>query len=63
VSEKTVCRTCKFWEAAEDNEPLGKCHRYPPTPVILEPCNEHYLWPTTKESDFCGDWEMRSMAD
>lgn len=68
--EETTCRTCRFWEfwneKATDKE--GECHRHSPEPIavpISEKVSLSYyiennavcLWPQTRNTDFCGDWD------
>ena len=58
------CDTCKFWlEITDLGEGLGKCRRYPPTPVgyrIFEHpsagSREDAVQPVTAEDDVCGEY-------
>ena len=55
--KKPTCETCPFWEAW-DTEPLGECHRFPPTPEVeTERRDEANLawFPVTAESVWCGE--------
>lgn len=67
------CETCKWWALqlqanhVEFTEDVGICRRYPPVPKPLElrkiataalfanDCE----YPSTFESDFCGEWRAK----
>lgn len=58
----TTCSTCRFWQAIRDEWPdLGQCVRKAPSPqpqvssFMVPPA----VWPTTHESNWCGEWEAR----
>ena len=47
------CAGCRYWKGYGD---IGDCHRS--TPACLESVT-FGLWPTTKRSDWCGEWKER----
>ena len=56
-----TCGSCCFWRSegrAEQGKGWGQCRRMPPTPP---PIDEEKLvhvgiWPSTQETDWCGEW-------
>jgi hypothetical protein len=47
-----ICGNCKFWELKDDHLLWGLCRRHPPKMMDFES-----LWPTTKDHDWCGEYE------
>lgn len=53
----TTCSTCRYWETFNHNWPdIGRCVRKAPTPADEFQTG---VWPTTHESNWCGEWEAR----
>lgn len=59
--EPTCCQTCQFWRrrhSVEDTDDWGECRRMPPS--LPEIADEKLVvagvWPCTKASDWCGEW-------
>ena len=60
--------TCCFWrpEAGVDQgKSWGQCRRMPPTtpPIDDEKLVHVGVWPSTQESDWCGEWRAAVPAD
>jgi hypothetical protein len=60
------CATCRFW--ATDDYPqqegevqMGECRRRAPLLIALKPEDAPFrVWPTTRDWDWCGDFESMS---
>ena len=55
------CATCCFWRPDRQGEQgagWGQCRRMPPTmpPIENDKLVHVGLWPSTKESEWCGEW-------
>ena len=48
------CRICKFY--ALD---MGTCQRYAPRPLEII-VGIDWAWPEVEETDFCGEWRLKS---
>jgi hypothetical protein len=63
----STCSNCAFWEAPQ-SEPkqVGECRRYAPRPSVDEGHAERATvfttWPNTYESDWCGEFDLRTMT-
>lgn len=63
------CEDCKFWAAFRTNE-RGACRRNAPSVLLAEiPLGEHDAeerrmasWPSTGNSDWCGEFVPRSRS-
>ena len=70
TQRETICGLCVHWQpvegiglAKDEWFGRGECHRYPPTLVgkqqtdkVLGWSDFQGAWPTTLESDFCGEF-------
>jgi hypothetical protein len=63
--EAICCRNCRFWRTrrtVDDAEDWGECRRMPPS--LPEIGDEKLVvagvWPCTKASDWCGEWETHN---
>lgn len=55
----TLCSTCRFWQPITPQWPdLGSCVRRAPLPSKTP--MQQAQWPTTHESNWCGEWEGRN---
>lgn len=58
-----LCATCHYWDLLSPDEQIvaeckmGTCHRYPPT--VLSPEDGVDVFPTTYDSDWCGEYKER----
>jgi len=63
----STCSNCVFWEAPQ-SEPkqVGECRRYAPRPSVdgghAERSTVFTTWPNTYESDWCGEFDLRTMT-
>jgi hypothetical protein len=55
-NDTRACQWCEFFEATEDDEEGGFCHRYAPIPSVAG-VTPHAQWPYTLHSDWCGDFQ------
>ncbi len=63
---KVKCITCMFYDARPVNQipgssdTRGLCRRYAPMVYTGSTTrNPGFLWPSVKETDSCGEWELR----
>jgi len=67
-----MCKNCKWYVrgfiyASDEKIPksTGDCRRYSPKVLQETDCGDSRIWqgwPTVKESDFCGEFEMSDEA-
>ncbi|KKK96729.1 hypothetical protein LCGC14_2659900 [marine sediment metagenome] len=50
------CNNCLYWSGNE----LGQCRRNTPT---TENKYHKAVWPSTKASDWCGEWKHRKVPE
>ena len=50
------CKDCKFWQRTTDCQ-SGYCRRNPPVYNINI---QHGAWPSTGESDWCGEFKPKN---
>lgn len=59
----TNCENCKFWGLDGKIPATGYCRRYAPRPEVIPPIEEigsrDTVWPRTKDSEWCGEWETQ----
>lgn len=56
MTTQPTCSTCRFFHRFAHNG--TSCHRWPPTPVLLEGQSEpDSVWPTVTGDDWCGEQE------
>jgi len=61
-----ACRTCYFWERMRENDFVGECHRFPPTPFLTAKglgTAKDILSTTTFKSRWCGEYKALAGAD
>ena len=59
------CGNCRFWERSTAQTKRGECRRNAP-PVLSRAAGPDWLWPTTRDSAFCGEHQpagFRGVAD
>ena len=52
-----ACKDCIYWNQESQATGFGKCHRFPPSPVVIPVLYPEGKWllPTTKSQDWCGE--------
>ena len=53
MSEQPKCETCRFWVREKRN---GQCKRHAPKPENEIFLIVHVQWPSTAQTDWCGEW-------
>jgi hypothetical protein len=56
------CGTCGFWVVDPNDSTLGECRAHPPAPQTHtgDLSAAGVTWATTKTTDWCGEWQVRS---
>ena len=58
---ESQCSTCRFWKQTGDTPVVGKCRKYAPRAVAMDPLSDttnlDVIWPRTAPTDWCGEWE------
>lgn len=55
---QVICGECKFWhEVPPLEDAVNECHRSAPIPGAG---NTTAKWPTTKYSDWCGEFKVKN---
>lgn len=50
------CGGCTFWRVFEMTPGVGRCKRFPPTPMVAAGCEQ----PTSRATDWCGEFETKA---
>jgi len=64
MAEKT-CETCHWWvnpaDKTIDPEAAAQCRRRAPRPRAAYEGGDNppQIWPVTRKSDWCGEWESK----
>jgi len=60
MSTVTLCCSCRWWDATSRREGIGVCRRHAPRPVTDSKGRAYMAeatWPSTVDSEYCGDAE------
>ena len=69
MGHSKTCENCMHWEqtGATDTGLLGECHRNSPSPELTDSPTDtrmrFVVWPSTTQSQWCGAFEQRPMAE
>jgi hypothetical protein len=59
------CQECLYWQQqCEHPRDEGACRRHAPTPIHIDGGGSEgvlirFVWPRTKDSDWCGEFKKR----
>jgi hypothetical protein len=53
-----LCGACRWWLVQDVDAGSGECRRHAPAPLagIGTPAAVNTVWPTTRRTEFCGDF-------
>ena len=61
------CNACRHWRFSRKDglAKFGECFRNSPRPVVAGniPAVAVATWPSTRETDYCGDWEEKESTE
>lgn len=55
------CAACWFWQrlnGREDDPTMGDCRRMPPQVLVVEGVGMASVFPNTRETDWCGEFQV-----
>ena len=54
-----LCANCVFWKQDDPGNRVGACRKHAPTPARSPEDRVRTSWPSTRCTDWCGDWRRR----
>ena len=56
---KEACESCRFWLADPVEGGVGRCRRFPPSPVVEGRLCVSTLFPLVGSGNWCGEYQSR----
>ena len=57
--DQESCENCRF---SKSSDVRTWCHRFPPTMHLDADCDEHTLFVSVENTDWCGEWKAVSQT-